>query len=593
MYLSRSRIIHVLFITSMIVFLARLFFIQVLSTEYGAVAEKNMVQRIEQYPCRGNIYDRNQQLLVTNHPLYDLWVLPNAVQGIDIAAFCRTFTISEAGFQQRLKKARQFSAIRPSVFIRNIDQYALARLQEQLIDYPGFYIKARTVRHYCYPSLANTLGYLGEISPKQLASSQYHGYKQSDFIGVSGLEAQYEGWLSGRRGLQYKIVDAKGNEKGPFKQGELDVRCEPGKDLVLSIDIDLQVYGEWLLANKKGSIVAIEPATGQILAIVSSPSYDPNRLTQQAIKQHFTALEKDPDCPLFHRPIMAMYPPGSIFKLVQALIGLQEQVIVPRKQCACNKKVVNCHAHPSPVNLHQAIQYSCNPYFYHVFRAIINQKVVTDAYADTCIGLQKWTRYVKGFGLGAPLGIDLPYEKGGYVPDTHLYDTQYGVGRWQHSTIRSLDIGQGEILITPLQMANLAAIMANRGFYYQPHLSTTQDTDVQKYVVDIDEAHFTLIVHAMRAVVTNGSGGRAQVKGITVCGKTGTVENLHGKDHAVFMGFAPLENPQIAIAVYVENAGWGGRAAAAIAGLMIEKYLKRVVTRKGMEAYVLKGDFGD
>lgn len=407
------------------------------------------------------------------------------------------------------------------------------------------------------------------------------------------MEAQYEGWLSGRRGLQYKIVDAKGNEKGPFKQGELDVRCEPGKDLVLSIDIDLQVYGEWLLSNKKGSIVAIEPATGQILAIVSNPSYDPNRLTQQAIKQHFTALEKDPDCPLFHRPIMAMYPPGSIFKLVQALIGLQEQVIVPRTQCACNKKVVNCHAHPSPVNLHQAIQYSCNPYFYHVFRAIINQNVVTDTYADTCIGLQKWTWYVKGFGFGKPLGIDLPYEKGGYVPDAHLYDAQYGVGKWKHTTIRSLGIGQGEILITPLQMVNFAAIMANRGFYYQPHLKLVPDMDVQKYVVGIDEVHFHRIVHAMHAVVTNGSGSRAQVKGITVCGKTGTAENLHGKDHAVFMGFAPLENPQIAIAVYVENAGWGARAAAAIAGLMIEKYLKRVVTRKGMEAYVLKGDFGD
>ncbi len=573
--------------------MVRLFFIQVLSSEYGAVAEKNIVQRIEQYPCRGSIYDRNQQLLVANEPIYDLWIVPNAVQGIDIGDFCGMFNISEAVFQKRLKQAKQFSAIQPSVFMKDIDHYELARIQEQLVDYPGFYIKARTVRHYCYPSLANTFGYLGEINSKQLVSTRYHGYKKGDFIGVSGLEAQYERWLSGSRGIQYKIIDAKGKEKGVFKNGKLDVCCEPGKDLVISIDIDLQVYGEMLLANKKGSIVAIEPATGQILAIVASPSYDPKRLATNTMKQHFVVLEQDPDCPLFHRPIMAMHPPGSIFKLVQALIGLQEQVIVPSARCACNKKVVNCHVHPSPVNLHQAIQYSCNPYFYHVFRSIINQKVVKNTYADTCMGLKKWTNYVRGFGLGMPLGIDVPYEKGGYVPDTHLYDAKYGVGRWQHSTIRSLDIGQGELLITPLQMANLAVIIANKGFYYTPHLALEQDIGVQKHVVDIEENYFDLVVHAMQAVVASGSGSRARVKGITVCGKTGTVENLHGKDHAVFMGFAPMEKPQIAIAVYVENAGWGARSAAAIAGLMIEKYLKKVVARKGMEAYVLKGDFGD
>ena len=593
MHLSRSRVIQIIFISSMLVFMVRLFFIQVLSTDYGTVAEKNIVQQIEQYSCRGSIYDRNKQLLVSNHPIYDLWIVPDAVQGIDIKGFCRTFNISEAVFQKLYKKARQFSVTQPSLFIKDIDHYTLATIQDQLVDYVGFYIKARTVRHYFYPSLANTLGYLGEISAKQLASGKYQRYKQKDLIGVIGLEAQYETWLSGSRGIQYKIVDARGKEKGSFKNGKLDLPCESGKDLMLSIDIGLQIYGELLLENKKGSIVAIEPATGQILAIVSSPSYDPNKLTTQNIKQNFSALDRDPDCPLFNRSIMAMYPPGSIFKLVQALIGLQEEVILPGVVLPCSKKVVNCHAHPSPVNLHKAIQYSCNSYFYHVFRSIINQKIVNDAYADTCIGLKKWTDYVKKFGLGMPLGIDLPHEKGGYVPDTHLYDSKYGIGRWQHSTIRSLDIGQGEILITPLQMSNLAAIMANRGFYYRPHLVLGHDTEVKKYIVDIDEAHFNLIVNAMQAVVVEGSGSRARISGITVCGKTGTVENLHGKDHAVFMGFAPLDKPQIAIAVYVENVGWGARSSAAIAGLMIEKYLKRKIMRKAMEAYVLKGDFGD
>jgi penicillin-binding protein 2 len=591
MHLSRSRIIQIIFIISMLVFMMRLFCIQVISPEYGVVAENNIIQRVEQYPCRGSIYDRNKNLLVANQPIYDLWIVPNAAKGIDISAFCHMLKISEATFTTLFKRAKQFSCIQSSIFIKDIDHYELAKIQDQLVDYPGFYIKARTVRHYFYPALANTLGYLGEISAKQLADTKYQGYRKSDFIGISGLEAQYEDWLSGSRGIQYKIIDVRGREQGAFKNGILDVCCEPGKDLVISIDIDLQVYGELLLANKRGSIVALDPSTGQILAIVSSPSYDPNRLTTKTIKQNFAILNQDPDCPLFHRPIMAMYAPGSIFKLVQALIGLQEKVILPRTTYACHKKVINCHAHPSPVNLHKAIQYSCNTYFYHAFRSIINQKLLNDAYADTCMGLKKWTSYVKKFGLGSPLGIDLPYEKGGYVPNTHFYDAKYGVRRWQYTTIRSLDIGQGEILITPLQMANLAAIMANKGFYYTPHI--TQGIAVQKHVIDIAEEHFNLVVNAMEAVVANGSGSRAKIRGITVCGKTGTVENLQGKDHAVFMGFAPLDRPQIAIAVYVENAGWGSRSAAAIAGLMIEKYLKRVVSSKEMEAYVLKGVFED
>lgn len=596
MHLSRNRIIQVIFIFAALIFGVKLFLIQVISTEYSAAAEKNIVQRIEEYPYRGIIYDRNKRLLVYNNPIYDLVVIPKAIRNLDSVAFCQTFHISQTEFNSLLTKAKRYSPIRPSVFIKNIDHYELARVQDQLVDYVGFYIRARTVRQYPQAILGNTLGYLGEINATQLASDAYQEYKQGDFIGISGLEAQYEQLLSGKRGVKHKITDARGQEKGAFKAGSLDIPSEPGQDLLSTIDTDLQLYGELLMKNKSGSIVAIEPATGEILTMVSSPSYDPNLLTAKHLKTNFTALEKDAASPLFHRPIMAMYPPGSIFKLVQALIGLQEEVIFPHTMYPCNKSIVNCHAHPSPTNLHQAIQYSCNPYFYHDFRNIINQHISSDTYEDTRIGLEKWVGYVRQFGLGKPLGVDLPNEKGGYIPDARFYDSRYGAGRWKASTIRSLDIGQGEMLVTPLQMANLAAIMANRGFYYTPHLirkNTSKQAEQERCVVAIDQKHFDFVANAMQDVIANGSGWRARIKGIAVCGKTGTAENPHGADHAVFMGFAPLDNPQIAIAVYVENSGWGARSATAMGGLLLEKYLTGKVSRQWMENYVLQGNFGD
>ncbi len=596
MHLSRSRIIQIIFIFAAIAFVVKLFLIQVINTEYSAAAEKNIVQRIEEYPYRGIIYDRNKKLLVYNNPIYDLIVVPKAIQNLDPVAFCQTFHISQTKFNNLLTKAKQYSPILPSIFIKNIDHYELAHVQDQLVDFVGFYIRARTVRQYPHATLANTLGYLGEINATRLASDAYQEYKQGDFIGISGLEAQYEQLLSGKRGVKYKITDARGQEKGSFKEGSLDIRSAPGQDLITTLDSDLQLYGELLMKNKSGSIVAIEPATGEILAMISSPSYDPNLLTAKHLNSNFSALEKDTNCPLFHRPIMAMYPPGSIFKLVQALIGLQEKVIFPHTTYPCNKRIVNCHSHPSPTNLHQAIQYSCNPYFYHDFRNIINQHISSDTYEDTRIGLEKWVGYVRQFGLGKSLGVDLPHEKRGYVPDARFYDTRYGAGRWKASTIRSLDIGQGEMLVTPLQMANLGAIMANRGFYYTPHLirmAADKQKELARHVIGIDQKHFHFVANAMQDVVANGSAWRARIKGIAVCGKTGTAENPHGTDHAVFMGFAPLDNPQIAIAVYVENAGWGARSATAIGGLMMEKYLTGKISRQWMENYVLQGNFED
>jgi penicillin-binding protein 2 len=594
MHLSRSRIVQIIFILVGLTFIINLFFIQVISTEYSIAAEKNIVQRIEEYPYRGVIYDRNGEILVYNDPVYDLMVIPKTVKNLDTLSFCKTFNISTTDFTSALNRSKRYSSTRPSVFIKNIDHSDLACIHNKLSDYIGFYVRARTVRKYPQAILANTLGYVGEVNTAQMLADTLQYYKQGDLIGISGLEAKYEASLRGKRGIKYKITDARGQEKGSFKEGALDILSVPGQDLISTIDVSLQLYGEKLMKNKIGSIVAIEPSTGEILTMVSSPSYNPNLLTSKNLSNNFAALERDSLAPLFHRPIMAMYSPGSIFKIVQALIALQEGVVHANTVYACNKKIVNCHFHPSPTNLHQAIQHSCNPYFYHVFKNIINQHVVKNTYEDTRIGLNKWLNYVRQFGLGKQLGIDLLHEKAGYLPDVNFYDARYGEKRWKASTIRSLDIGQGEMLVTPLQMANLAVIMANKGYYHTPHLIKSierQEVAREKHLIQIEKQYFDIVVSAMQDVIESSTGRRAKLKDIVVCGKTGTVENPHGEDHAVFMGFAPLEVPKIAIAVYVENAGWGARSAAAIAGLMLEKYLTGKVARGSLEDYVLKGDF--
>ena len=593
----RSHIIHIVFILVGLIFLTRLFFIQVLSDEYKVAAEKNIIQPVVEYPYRGIIYDRDGGLLAYNVPIYDLMVIPKEVRHLDTLAFCQDFGISLQAFNSTLKKAQTYSYVKPSVFIKDLSQETWARIQDHIVEYRGFFVRARTIREYPTVILANTLGYVGEISSQQLTSDASYYYKPGDLIGISGLEKSYEQYLRGKRGIKYQVSDARGIVQGSFKGGALDQVSVPGEDLKTTVDASLQMYGEQLMKNKLGSIVAIEPQTGEILAIISSPAYNPNLLTGKYFGDHFVDLKKNKLAPLFHRPIMAMYPPGSIFKLCQALIALQEKVICTHTSYVCNRNLLNCHSHPSPLSLHGAIKYSCNPYFYHVFRRIINQGVSKNAYEDTCLGLEKWCGYLEKFGLGAPLGIDLPGEKSGYVPDTHFYDRRYGPGRWKASTIRSLDIGQGELLITPLQMANFVAIVANRGHYYTPHLvkqigeQPILSKEVERHQVAIDRAHFEFIASAMQETVEGGTAWRTRVKGLAICAKTSTVENPHGEDHSVCIAFAPRENPRIALAVYVENAGWGSRAAASIAGLLIEKHLKGVVSRAWLQDYVLKGNF--
>lgn len=598
MRFRRGYIIHVAFILVGLIFLVRLFFIQVVSDGYQLAAEKNIVQPVVEYPYRGAIYDRHGAFLAYNVPIYDLMVIPSQVKNLDTAAFCQHIGIDLCTFEQALKKAKHYSHIKPSVFLKNLSQETWAKIQDHISDYAGFFVQVRTVRNYPIPILAHTIGYVGEISAQQLAADTSNSYRQGDMIGISGLEKAYEEVLRGKTGIQYQVSDVKGRKKGSFREGVLDRASTPGQNLRTTVDAELQLYGEKLMKGKLGSVVAIAPQTGEILALISGPSYDPNLLTGRELGNHFAILGKDKLAPLFHRPIMAMYPPGSIFKVPQALIALQEKVVRTSTVYACNKKLVNCHHHRSPTDLHDALKYSCNPYFYHVFKNIINARISSNTYEDTRIGLEKWGIYLKKLGLGMPLGIDLPHEKGGRVPDPQLYDRRYGKGRWKVSTIRSLDIGQGELLLTPLQMANFAATVANRGYYYTPHVvkqigehPVILSEEKDKHDTAIDRVYFDFVAKAMQAGVEGGTSRRTRVKGIDICAKTGTAENPHGEDHSICIAFAPRENPQIALAVCVENGGWGGRAGASIAGLMIEKYLTGNVTRSWVENYVLQGDF--
>ncbi|MFT2007201.1 penicillin-binding protein 2 [Pontibacter sp. 13R65] len=598
---NRKYVIQTIFLVVGIVYAIRLFYIQVVDSSYKQAAETNAIKTIIQYPFRGLIYDRNGQLLVQNTPVYDLMVVPKEAKQIDTLRLCQLLDITLEDARERMKKARAYSWGKPSIFFQKLGTEDFAQIQDNLIDFPGFYINARTMRGYPHQSLSHALGYIAEISPNQLADTSYRGYRPGDYIGKSGIELEYEKFLMGKRGVKYKMVNVRGIEKGSFKDGAYDTLALAGQNLVSTIDLDLQAYGEYLMNGAKGSIVAIEPATGEILAYISAPFYDPNLLTGKEYGKNYMALLSDKDKTMFNRPIMAdRNPPGSIFKLTQALIALEAGVINPNTQYACIKSLVNCHNHPSPLNLYGAIQHSCNPYFYQAYRALINQGKSKNTFRDTSIGLADWREQVLSFGFGKKLGIDLPNEKTGIVASPALYDRVYGQNRWKFSTIYSLSIGQGELGVTPLQMANFMATIANKGYYIDPHIIRAVGEDGEplpeyqkKHYTTVDAKHFEPIIEGMTAVVQAGTARRANLQkvGITVCGKTGTAQNPQGADHAVFVAFAPKEKPKIAIAVYVEHGKWGGQSAAPIAGLMIEKYLTDTVTIKEQEKWVLSREY--
>ncbi len=595
---SRKYVLVAAVVTIAFIFILRLFWIQVVDDKWKASAANMAERKITDYPARGFVYDREGRLLVANTPVYDLMMVPREVKPFDTASFAALIGVPLEDLRERMTDARKYSLYKPSVIEKQIPASQFSAISVHLHHYPGFYGQSRTLRTYPPRLAAHLLGYLSEVDARKVAQDPY--YKPGDVIGVGGLEQYYEEQLRGRRGVRYVLVDVHNNIKGSFKNGIYDTLAIEGKDLYTGIDLDMQRLGEQLMRNKKGSIVALDPKTGEVLCLVTSPSYDPELLVGRVRNTNYGVLQRDSIKPLFDRALQAQYPPGSIFKLVQSLVALDEGVITPNTGFACNKSLVGCHNHPNAATIEQAIQYSCNPYFYNVFDRIVERKLDKKSrFRDAALGLGEWEHRVRSFGLGAKPAIDLPSLKGGNIPGPAYYDRKYGEGRWAFSTIYSVSIGQGEVLTVPMQMANLAAIFANKGWYYDPHVvravgepDSLQGRYRQKHVVEADAKWFDHIQEGMRRVVNEpgGTAKSARLDSIIVCGKTGTAENPHGQDHAVFVCFAPVDDPQIAMAVYVENSGFGGTWAAPIASLLIEQYLTDTITRPAVMQRMLDAD---
>lgn len=599
---GRKEIIQIAFVLVGIVFLVKLFFIQVLDDRYAQLADSNAILREVDYPVRGLIKDRNGKLIVYNTPEFDLLIIHKEVKVFDSVKFCEVFQMTpeqlRAKFKE-LKAKREYSPVKPTVFLTQLSTLDFAKIQDNIDEFQGFYIQARTTRAYKEHAAANAIGYVSEISRDRLARDKTGIYKQGDYIGQSGIEAFYEEYLRGQRGVTFKYRNVDGVEKGSFRNGAIDTLSIPGQDILSTIDLDLQSYGEYLLKGKAGSIIAIEPSSGEILAMVSGPSYDPTLLTGRHYSSNFVLISNDTNKPLFNRPLMAQYRPGSIFKIAQAMVALQEGVITEETRIRCDRSIIDCHGPHYNEDLRGAITHSCNPYFHGVLRRMLNKGVSANPYDDTRVGLEEWSKHMSSFGFGARLGIDLPNEKGGLVPDPAYYDRAYGGRPWKFSNIYSIAIGEGENLVVPLQMANFVATIANKGFYITPHLVKAIGNSgkplpqyLEKHYTTIDSAYFRVAADAMEKVVEEGTGSyRAKLKDIIVCGKTGSVQNEPRPDHSVFIAFAPKNDPKIAVSVYVEYSGQGARAAASIASLMIEKYLYGATKRPNIEEYVLRGQF--
>jgi penicillin-binding protein 2 len=576
------------------IILARLFYIQIIEEKYALSAESNAIRKNTVYPARGVIFDRNGKIMVANDAAYDIMVIPKQVERLDTTRFCQLLKITGAEFNSRMDKAKNHSRYKASLFLGQIPQVDFAYMQEIIYEYKGFFVTERTLRRYPYHSGALNLGDVGEVSPRDMEKDPY--YKMGDYIGKSGIEKFYDKELRGIKGVKFELVDVLNRPKGKYKEGKFDTIAVNGQSLYTSLDAVLQTYGEKLMKNKLGSIVAIEPSTGEILTLVSSPAYDPDLLVGFSRGKNFNKLVNDSLKPLYNRALMASYPPGSTFKLVNALVALDMNAVSIGTTFSCSGKgatPIKCsHSHASPLAMIYGIQQSCNPYFWGVFRTTLGSQ------GSTKKAYEMWYKKVKTFGLGEKFNTDLMFEKAGMVPSREYYDKVYA-GSWNAMTVRSLSIGQGELLITPLQMANVVATIANRGFYYSPHLVRAIGAPEnvisefrEKHVVDVAAHHFDPIIEGMQKVVgEGGTARRAAMDSIVICGKTGTVQNPHGKDHSIFIAFAPKDNPKIAIAVVVENSGdFGGTWAAPIASLMIEMYLNRKVIRYEKEQGILEAD---
>jgi penicillin-binding protein 2 len=593
-YSDRKLVIGGVIIITGIIFLIRLFFLQVLDDSYKLSAENNVLRHMTEYPARGLVYDRKGNLLVYNEAYYDLMVIPKQVDDLDTLDFCNTLGITVEDFKQRMQKIKDYSKHKPSVFEKQLSSEFYAMLQEKLHHYKGFFTQTRTLRKYPSRVAAHLLGYVGEVDDRMTKDNVY--YKSGDYIGVSGIEKHYEEYLRGQKGDKVMMVDVYNRPKGSFKNGEYDKLPVSGLDLISTIDGELQAYAERLMQNKIGSVVAIEPSTGEILVLATSPTYDPNLLVGRVRSANYSLMSKDEFKPLFNRALMAQYPPGSTFKLVNNLIGQQEKVVFPQTTYGCRMGYsagpihVGCHQHPSPLNLMQSVQHSCNAYYCNVYRNILDSK------KSVREGYDVWRKHVLSFGFGKKFNTDLPSELKGLIPTGDYYDKIYGKSRWKSLTVVSLSIGQGELGTTPLQLANLVATLANRGFYYPPHLvkqigaKKIENEFTTRNYTTIDSGYFQLVIDGMEQVVEAGTAARSKLKGIPYCGKTGTAQNPHGEDHSVFVCFAPKDNPKIALAVFVENSGKGGTYAAPIASLLIEKYLTDSLRRPLVEEFILNAN---
>lgn len=580
----RKTIISAIIISICCIYIIRLFYMQVIDNSFQEEAIRNSQRVAIQYPARGLIFDRNGKLLVENQPAYDLMVTPRQIKSFDTTELLSILNIDKDILINSLKKCRRYSPYKASILISQITADKYAVLQEKLYKYPGFFMQTRTLRKYNVSHSADVFGYIGEVSPAQIERDS--SYVSGDYIGINGLEKTYEKILRGEKGEKILLVDNYNRIKGSYKNGEYDKQAVVGGNVTTTLDIDLQEYAYRLMQNKKGGIIAIEPQTGEILVKVSSPGYDPQLMIGLERTRNYKKLNEDPNLPLFDRTVSALYPPGSIFKTVQGLIGLEEGVIVPETRYECHKgnsfngQFMRCHNHPSPLDLEGGIKNSCNPYFVNVFRRILEN----NKYPNVRTAYGKWREYVMSFGLGKKICPDFSNELAGDVPAQEVYDRKFRTKNWYYTYIMSLSIGQGELQFTPIQMASIVASIANRGYYMTPHIvrpNGMESYKIEKHTVPIKKQYFEITANAMEDAVKGGTGRIASVDSIAVCGKTGTIQNPHGDDHSAFFAFAPKENPKIAILVYVENGIWGATYAAPIAGLLVEKYLTgKIADRK-------------
>ena len=601
---NRRRIVAGIILLISIIFLSKLFYIQVVNENYKFSANNNVLRYDVQQAVRGLVYDRDSNLIVANAPAYDLMIVPRELQGknIDTLKFCKLVNINKETFIKNYNKAAEYSTYKESVFIKHLSKENASTLGENLYEFPGFYLNKITMREYPTNSATHVIGYLGEVNLQKTKEDKY--YTKGDLAGVSGVEAAYEEELRGTKGMSIKLVDVHNRDQGKFQTGKFDTLAISGSTLTTTINIELQSYGKKLMQNKKGAVVAIEPSSGEILALVSAPTYNPNLLIGRKRSENYKNLVKDKNKPLFNRAIQGTYPPGSIFKLINGLIALQENAITPNQNISCNiengysyaqDKKVRCHKHQNPINLQKGIEVSCNTYFCSIFNKYFNK------FNSTIEAYDNWNKHLTSFGIGNYMNNDFISGSPGTLPKSSYFEKMYN-GSWNANTIISMAIGQGELLLTPIQMANITAILANRGFYYTPHIikeisgERAIDTNfTKKKFCSIEREKFQPIINGMTQVMNGeeGTGTQGKIAGVEICGKTGTAQNPHGEDHSIFIAFAPIQDPKIAIAVYVENGGWGATWAVPIASLMIEKYLSKKITNTEQEKFILNGKLID